>query len=271
MPWTIVHSGDQYCVHKEKEDGTAGKKLHCYDNEADAKAYQRALYANVEDAAAKYWEMVGVKAVGDWEIDITALPYMVRDSDGQWFDAETDTMPDNFPTPAIFYHHSLEPGSKSLQDKPVIIGKAISVEKKADGLHIRAVLDQAVEYARRVWEAVKQGAVAVSSDSIAHLARLEVEGRRIMYEKKRPGRIAVWPLAGVSLWDVAPGNLKPASWSATARALPAMKAIYREAGLVFPDIDPGTTGAPQADEMARKRAEAIKTSKKILKRAKKLK
>jgi len=270
MPWTIVHSGDQYCVHKEKEDGTAGKKLHCYDNEADAKAYQRALYANVEDAAAKYWEMVGVKAVGDWEIDITALPYMVRDSDGQWFDAETDTMPDNFPNPAIFYHHGVEPGAKSIQYNPIVIGKTIAVEKKADGLHIRAILDKTKAEARKVWDAIKQGIAAVSSDSIAHLARLEIEGgKRIMYEKKRPGRIAVWPLAGVSLWDEVPGNFRPASRNAVA--LPAMKAIYRDAGLPFPDIDNGTTGAPQADEMARKRAEAIKTSKKILKRAKKLK
>ena len=217
----------------------------------------------IKDAAKKWLQMIAVKAVGDWEIDITALPYSVRDTDGQWFDYETDTMSDTFQLPGIFYHHGVKPGLDGPEDKPVIIGKAISTDKRADGFHIRAILDKTNEYARRVWEAIKKGYVAVSSDSIAHLARLEVGGKSIMYEKERPGRIAVWPLAGVSLWDAVEGNFRPASRNAIA--LPAMKAIYREAGLPFPDIDDSTPGASQADEMDRKRAEAIKRSNKLLK------
>jgi len=266
MPWIIQKDGERYCVHKENQDGSAGERVKCHPSEGDAKAHMRALYANVEEAAAKYFAMVGVKAVGDWEIDITALPYSVQDSDGQWFDSETDTMPDNFPSPAIFYHHGVKPGSKELQDKPVIIGKSLSVEKKPDGLHIRALLDKTNEYARRVWEAVKQGIVAVSSDSIAHLARLDVDGKRIMYEKNRPGRIAVWPLAGVSLWDAIEGNFRPASRNAIA--LPAMKAIYRDAGLQFPEISDATHGASQA-AMDQKRAKVIKQAQIIIKKGKK--
>jgi len=213
----------------------------------------------IKGAAAKYLELIAVKAVGDWEIDITAMPYDVRDSDGQWFDPDTDTMTDSFNLPAIFYHHGLKPGLGGIEDKPIIIGKALSVEKRPDGLHVRAILDKANEYAKRVWEAVKKGIAAVSSDSIAHLARLDIGGKRIIYEKNRPGRIAVWPLAGVSLWDAVEGNLRPASRNAIA--LPAMKAIYREAGLDFPELD-NTTGDGQAKERARRRAEIRELQKK---------
>jgi hypothetical protein len=261
MPWLIKKDNDRYCVHKENPDGSAGELVDCHLTEGEAKEHQRALYANVEDAAAKYFEMLAVKAVGDWEIDITALPYSSLDSDGQWFDTRTDTMADSFPLPAIFYHHGVKPGSKGIDDKPVVIGKATSIEKRADGLHVRAILDKANEYARRVWIAIKNGLAAVSSDSITHLARMDVNGKRVMWEKDKPGRIAVWPLAGVSLWDMVEGNFRPASRKAIA--LPAMKAIYREAGLPFPVLD-DTTGAAQAETMARRRAEIIEKSNKLL-------
>lgn len=267
MPWTIEKNGSEFCVHKENADGSVGEQLKCYPTREKALAYQRALYANVEDAAMKYYQLVGVKTLGDWEIDILALPFGVRDSDGQFFDTDTDIMLDNFSSPAILYHHGVMPGRKELQDRPVVIGKAVSMEKRSDGWHIRALLDKAQEFARRVWEAAKNGLAVASSDSIAHLARLDVgDGRRIMYEKNRPGRIAVWPLAGVSLWDMVEGNYKPASNRAVA--LPAMKAIYREAGIDFPEIEDDTNGAAQADDKALQRAKVIETSKKILKNAK---
>jgi hypothetical protein len=69
-----------------------------------------------------------------------------------------------------------------------------------------------------------------------------------MYEKDRPGRIAVWPLAGVSLWDATGDNLRPAS--PHALAMPAMKAIYREAGIPFPA---GTGDEAEANKALRTR------------------
>jgi hypothetical protein len=192
---------------------------------------------------------LAVKAVGDWELEVRAVPFG-RDSDGQTFDAQTDYMLEHFPHPAIIYHHGVEPGAKNLESKPVIIGKTIGVEKRHDGIYLRVLLDKSIEYARRVWEAAKRGLAVASSDSISHLARLEVSGKRIMYEKNRPGRIAVWPLAGVSLWDRVTGNFTPASHNAIA--LPAMKAIYREGRLSFPA---DTTGGKSEAENAARRAE----------------
>jgi hypothetical protein len=195
-----------------------------------------------------------VKAVGDWEVEIRAVPYGT-DSDMQIFDAYTDYMLDTFSNPAILYHHGVNPGKGSIQDKPIVIGKAVSVEQRPDGVWIRALLDKTKEFAKRVWEAAKEGIAVASSDSIAHLARLDVAGKRIMYEKGRPGRIAVWPLAGVSLWDNVAENFRPASRNAIA--MPAMKAIYRDAGLKFPDIDT-SGGEPKAEQAAsRARIEAI--------------
>jgi len=202
--------------------------------------------------AAKY-QTATIKAVGDWELDVLAVPFGKKDSDGQTFDAQTDYMLDTFSQPAIIYHHGVMPGKGAIEKKPVIIGKATGIEKQADGLHIRVLLDKTLEYARRVWEAAKSGLAVASSDSISHLARLEVAGKLQMYEKDKPGRIAVWPLAGLSLWDKVDGNFLPASRYAIA--LPAMKAIYRDGGLPFPELEPDTHGdLPEAETVAAKRA-----------------
>ena len=199
-----------------------------------------------------------VKAVGEWELDVLAVPFNRPDSDGQTFDESTNFMLDAFSTPLVIYHHGVEPGKQTYSKTPTVIGKAQGVEVQPDGLHVRVILDKTLEWARRVWEAAKKGLAVASSDSISHLARLDVGGKQIMYEKNRAGRISVWPLAGLSLWDRVEGNLTPASRYAIA--LPAMKAMYREAGVPFPDVK-GTDGdLPEADEAARRaRAEAIRT------------
>lgn len=203
---------------------------------------------------------LAVKALDDWVLDVLAAPFGSQDSDGQTFDNNTDFMLSHFAQPAILYHHGILPGAQEIQKNPVVIGKAQGVEIKSDGVHVRVILDKASEYARRVWEAAKQGQAVASSDSITHLARLDIGGKSIMYEKSRAGRIAVWPLAGLSLWDKTEGNFRPAS--RLAIALPAMKAIYRDAGLPFPELD--THGV--SDAAKARRAEIIEKSKLILKR-----
>jgi len=209
-------------------------------------------------------ENLAVKALDDWELDVLAVPFNRPDSDGQTFDANTDFMLESFSSPAVIYHHGVEPGSKQLQKKPVVIGKSQRVEVKSDGVHIRVLLDKTLEWARRVWEAAKKGLAVASSDSVAHLARLEVNGKSMMYEKNKAGRISVWALAGVSLWDKVEGNFIPASRYAIA--LPAMKAIYRDAGLPFPDMVSDTHGGLSYADEAAKRAKV----KDVQDRAKKL-
>lgn len=223
-----------------------------------------------EKSAVKYKGLFSapVKAVGDWELDVTPVPFTGKDSDGQWFDPLTDIMHEAFQTPLIVYQHGIKQGAKGLQDKPMVIGKTIpgSLEKQADGWHLRVVLNKALKVAKDIMEAAKRGMVAVSSGSISHLARLEVNGKLIQYEKNRPGRIAVWALGEVSLWERGNGNVSPAS--PFAIAMPVMKAMYRDAGLVFPDIPNIEGDLSEAEKVAnRARIEVIQNkAKTILKR-----
>lgn len=197
-------------------------------------------------------DFLSIKAVGEWELDVRVLPF-TKDSDGQWADDQTDIMEKAFSTPLVIYQHGVKKGAKQLEEKPLIVGDSVSgtLVKKSDGWWVRVVLNKALKIAKDLMEAAWAGKLAVSSDSISHLARLEVGGKFIQYEKNRPGRIAVWPLAGFSLWELGNGNFKPANYSAIA--LPAMKAIYRDAGIQFPDVSNDTHGGePYADEAARR-------------------
>ncbi len=45
MPYMKVKNGDQICVHKKMEDGSAGEKMGCHDSEAEADAQIAAIMA----------------------------------------------------------------------------------------------------------------------------------------------------------------------------------------------------------------------------------
>ncbi len=198
-----------------------------------------------------------VKLAGDWMLDVCAVPFGSKDSDGQTFDPSTDIMEGTFGSPLIAYQHGISQGAKSIQEKPIKLGHVEpgSLTKQGDGWHVRVILDKTIKQARDIYEAAKRGLVAVSSGSISHLARLDIGGKMHMYDKGKPGRIAVWPLAEISLWETGGGNMNPAN--RYAYALPAMKAIYREAGIPFPvvTVSSDTDGVlPQASIEAAKRA-----------------
>ena len=194
-----------------------------------------AIKQYIDEQITRMLSNSAVKAVGDWELDVLAVPFTGTDSDGQYFDGETDIMHEAFSTPLAIYQHGVKQGGKELEGRPVIVGRTVpgTLVKQSDGWHMRVILNKALKVAKDIMDAAINRMVAVSSDSIAHLARLEVGGKLMQYEKNKPGRIAVWPLAGVSLWEMGNGNHRPASRH--AMALPAMKAMYREAGEVFPE------------------------------------
>ena len=204
-------------------------------------------------------QYTSIKAVGDWELDILAIPFKSVDSDGQWFDETTDIMHDAFSTPLAVYQHGIEQGAKNVQDKLIVVGKtqAGTLTKQADGWHIRLILDKTIDAAKRLMDAAKRGMIAVSSGSISHLARLDIGNKIIPYEKNRAGRIAVWPFAEISLWEQGNGNMQPANRFASA--MPVVKAIYREAGISFPEIKSDTHGA-----LDTKRAEIAKQNARII-------
>lgn len=211
-------------------------------------------------------ELIAVKAVGDWELDVNVLPFS-EDSDKQFADSMTDVMAEKFSRPLIVHAHGVTPDGRNLQAKPILLGDPVpgSLRKESDGWHINVILDKAIKQAKEIFEAAKRGLVAVSSGSIAHLARLDIGGKVRMYNKRTPGRISVWPIAEISLWVKEQGSLQPAN--KYAYALPAMKAIYRESGIPFPEISDDVL--PEAAKAA-KRARIVEQSKQILKKTERL-
>jgi hypothetical protein len=171
---------------------------------------------------------------GEWALDVLGVPFgspTQLDSDGEYFSAETKTHDDKFSLPPAVYYHGYDDAGKP-SGSPHYIGRTVSATRKADGVWYRVVLDKANEYARRVWEAAKQGVARASSGSLPHLVR-----------KARDGHILEWPVAELSIFD-AIGNRQPANQYAVA--LPVLKAMYLQAGISLPvDIDPSqeTDGA----------------------------
>lgn len=168
---------------------------------------------------------VCVKAVGDWELDVLAIPYggpdKGRDRQGEYFSAETNLYLEKFNNPIVSYYHGFDPDGRP-QGEPEEIGEVISRESKSDGLWVRILLDKASQYAKRIWESAKEGLARASSGSIEHIMRVANDGL-----------ITHWPFVELALIDTE-GSRQPAN--SYAVALPVMKAAYKQAGRKWPDI-----------------------------------
>ena len=194
--------------------------------------------------------VIAIKSGDTWELDVLGVPYggpnNGRDVDGEYFSSQTKLYLDRYPTvPAVYYHGYDENGVPA--SEPQIIGKTTGYEVKPDGVWFRVVLDQANDYARRVWEAAKNGVARASSGSIAHLRRVA-----------RDGHITHWPVAELSIFD-AVGSRQPANQYAVA--LPVMKAVYAQAGIDLPDdIEGEAETQPEAEAIgAQQSAPAVKS------------
>ena len=177
-----------------------------------------------------------IKALDDWQLEVLGIPYGGpndgKDSDGEYFDKQTDLHADKYPLPPVVYYHGYSPEGEPLGD-PQFIGKTTQREERPDGVWYRVVLDKANELARRVWEKAKEGLARASSGSISHLTRVGEDGH-----------IIHWPVAELSVFDIGDGR-QPAN--AYAVALPVMKSIYKQAGIEFPETpkaDNGADGSP---------------------------
>lgn len=183
-------------------------------------------------------EFVTVRAIkadsGEWELDVLGIPFgdeSNRDSDGEFFTARTKLHEDKFPhAPAVYYHGFGDNNRPSAS--PAYIGRTVAAERRNDGVWYRVVLNKASELAKRVWEAAQRGTAFASSGSVAHLVR-----------KATSGEILEWPVAELSIFDTDNGK-RPANRYAVA--LPVLKAVYDEAGLILPEnIDADDTDTPE--------------------------
>lgn len=168
---------------------------------------------------------LAIKIAGEMELDVCYMPYGGqrggKDADGQYFSPRTKEHADKFQTPLVLYYHGyIKPGVQ--QPLPIEIGSPTG-KKWSDkaGRWLRVKLDGAIDEARKVWDSAQKGNARASSDSVAHLVRVEPDGE-----------IINWPFVGISLFETETGK-KPAN--SFAFALPAAKAM----GLVIEDEDTG--------------------------------
>lgn len=185
---------------------------------------------------------VPVKAVqgegGEWVLDVLGAPYgsvLDKDADGEWFDANTNFHADKFGMPPAVYYHGWDEEGRP-KGSPSYIGKTIKRWVDSAGMWFRVVLDQAKAEAKRVWEAAQRNVARASTGTLPHLARVE-----------QGGHIVEWPIGELSLLD-AEGGRQPVNRHAIA--VPAMKAVYDQAGLSWPDDIASESGGPEAEPEA---------------------
>lgn len=177
-----------------------------------------------------------VKAAGDWELDVLGVPFgdpSNKDSDGEYFSSSTNLYLDKFDKPLIVYQHGYEKSIDGVTQmkQPEIIGEAREHRIDDKGVWWRVALDKTNEYAKRVWEAAKNGAARASSGTVAHLKRKNIDGG-----------ITHWLVAEISLLDrLAPANNY-------ALALPVLKSRYQQAGIDLPDEITNNSESEQTGE-----------------------
>jgi hypothetical protein len=174
-----------------------------------------------------------VKAAGDYELEVLLVPFggpdNGKDTDGQYFSDKTIIQNEIYKTVPAYYYHGYDPNGKP-QGDPEVIGLMHYDHTDAKGHWYRAVLDKTNEYAKRIWQAAKDGLARASSGTIGHIARAA-----------RDGFIRLWPVVEGSLIDEG-NNRHPAN--AYAVALPVLKA--RQPNLLIPGEDEPTEAGDTA-------------------------
>jgi hypothetical protein len=183
-------------------------------------------------------ESLAIKVAGEWALDVL-VPFgspARKDSHGEWFDMQTDFAADYYPLPPAVYHHGYAE-NKRPDRKPEYLGKTVSRTVKAsEGIWHRVELEPSKPRAAKIMRAAREGKAAASPGSIEHLIR-----------RAPNGHLEHWPIVELSIFDTYDGQ-RPANPYAVA--IPAVKAIYDEAGLALPDdIDRAPDhGAEGSDE-----------------------
>lgn len=159
--------------------------------------------------------MSGVKFADEGIVEGLGVPFGSpdrRDAHGEYFDARTDLGLDWFPTdrPLLLHHGVGEAG-------PTVIGRVVAVERRPEGVWVKAVLDRAGKFFGRVRDMLEQGALSFSSGTMAHLIQRDSDGH-----------IARWPLIEMSL------TRTPASPDAQVYSVKASEALAHFAAIGLP-------------------------------------
>lgn len=188
---------------------------------------------DIPDAAEPPAILGTVKAAGDWELDVLANPYggpnNGRDADGQYFSPNTKFHEDQIPLPPVVYYHGYGDDKRPM-GLPEFIGKTIKRWVDAQGVWYRVLLDKTKARAKLVMEAAQRQSARASTGVVLASHRVD----------QKSGEILSWLNGELSIFETDTGK-RPANGYAVA--LPAMKAVYEQAGITLPDFD----ATPQTD------------------------
>jgi len=245
MPWTT--NDPPPCA----KNWTDEEKKKCVETAnavlRDGGTEQDAVFACIR-AAGKTQHPGGkslVKALDDWTLDVLGCPYGGphdgKDSQGEFFAPDTNWHLDKgySELPPVAYYHGWDETGKP-KGTPEYLGRTIKRWVDDAGVWWRVQLDKASEWAKRIWDSAKEGTARASTGSL-HLSRVDEDGH-----------IREWPVAELSLLDMTDGR-QPANTYAVA--VPAMKAMYKRAGLPLPD-DIASKAEQEAAQEAQRAASA---------------
>jgi HK97 family phage major capsid protein len=140
-----------------------------------------------------------------------------KDSQGDYFDAETKIHQDQYPEIPAIYTHGFDPHTRKPMDRPEIIGKAKYARQDESGHWYTVTLNKANSFAQRIWQAALKGLAKASSGAINYLVR-----------RNEDGRLLEWGIAELTLIDTSEG-INPAN--PYAIAIPMLKLDYELAGM----------------------------------------
>lgn len=167
-----------------------------------------------------------VKAITDgdkWVLDILTAPFgspVKRDSHKEYFDIQTDFAEQYYPLAPLVYYHGYETSQRRAA-KPIFLGHTFQRDVRVDGVWYKGELDKRVPLAQQMWDAALKGQLASSPGTAEHLRRASPDGH-----------LDLWPILEISIFETSSGK-RPANPYAVA--LPALKAVYQEAGLDLPE------------------------------------
>ena len=210
MPYVIrMHDEDgkeRHCVYKQGAEGEpTGESLGCHDTHAAAEQQMRALYASEDDAKR-------VMPKSKWTLRVLGVPYGM-DAHGQFFSEHTNLYLKPGETRPVMYAHGERPeGGDDIV--PEQVGVAVAAERDEKGQWFDVLLDKTSAYARRLWDAAKNGLVRASSGTVDYLVRMA-----------RGGEILSWPIGELTLMDLGSSVHQPAHAGAVAYAKAYMKTL----------------------------------------------
>jgi hypothetical protein len=162
-----------------------------------------------------------------------------RDAHGEFFTARTNFQLDWFAERPLIIGHGLGPSGTA------VVGKVVAVERRPEGLWIRAQLDKAGTWFGKIRGMLERGALSFSSATMPHLAKVTPSGE-----------ITDWPIVEVSLTP------SPASRDARITNVREAAAHYQTIGApvaafkayLLPPIEP----SPEEIAYAAARREALR-------------